>query len=69
MIKKYKYKGKIKMKVCKDKCVACGSCVGACPVNAIDFVDGVAFIDKDKCIECGTCEAICPVEAINSDEQ
>lgn len=56
------------MKVCKNKCIACGTCVGACPVNAIDFVDGVAKIDKEKCIGCGTCEAVCPVEAVTSND-
>ena len=56
------------MKVCKEKCIACGTCVGACPVNAIKFVNDVACIDKEKCIGCCTCEAMCPVEAITSDD-
>lgn len=57
------------MKVCKDKCIACGSCVGACPVGAIEFVDGCASINKEICINCGTCKAICPVEAINDENK
>lgn len=54
------------MKVCKDKCIACGTCMGSCPVDAIKFEDGVAKIDNEKCIGCGTCEAVCPVEAVTS---
>lgn len=57
------------MKVKCKECIACGSCVGACPVNAIEFVDGVAKIDQEKCIQCGTCEVICPVSAITSNDE
>ncbi len=46
------------------KCIACGACVNVCPVGAISFVKGKAFIDKEICIKCHTCENICPVMAI-----
>ncbi len=46
-----------------DKCVACGSCIGECPVEAIHEGD-VYTIDPDVCINCGACEAVCPNEAI-----
>ena len=50
----------------KNKCIACGACVNACPVAAISFgKDGKAQIDKTKCINCGTCQGICPVAAID----
>jgi len=45
------------------KCVACGSCIGECPVEAINEGD-VYTIDADACIDCGACEAACPNEAI-----
>ena len=49
----------------KNKCISCGACVSACPVNAIEFdEDGKAKINTDICIHCGTCQAICPVNAI-----
>jgi uncharacterized Fe-S center protein len=48
----------------KDKCVACGTCVKDCPVNAITLGD-VASIDSGKCIGCAHCIAVCPQAAID----
>ena len=56
------------MVVNKDTCIACQTCVGCCPVNAISMVDGKAKIDQSKCIKCGTCKDICPVGAITDDK-
>ena len=50
----------------KDKCTACGSCVEACPVDAIK-VEEKAIIDEENCIDCGTCVDECPEEAISLD--
>lgn len=46
-----------------DKCISCGACESACPVNAISQGDERYVIDPELCIECGTCRAVCPVEA------
>ena len=48
----------------KSKCIGCGTCVNICPVGAISFVYGKAFIDKDLCIKCHSCENACPMNAI-----
>ncbi|MCQ5130990.1 4Fe-4S binding protein [Butyricicoccus faecihominis] len=46
-------------------CVACGSCVGACPMGAIRIASGViAQIDGEKCVGCGKCAKICPAAVI-----
>ncbi|MGD9288389.1 MAG: DUF362 domain-containing protein [Desulfobacterales bacterium] len=46
------------------RCIACGTCIEACPMEAIGFVDERASIDDDKCIRCYCCHEICPEEAI-----
>ena len=37
-----------------------GSCVKACPFDAIHIVNGIAVVDKGKCKACGKCVAVCP---------
>jgi NAD-dependent dihydropyrimidine dehydrogenase PreA subunit len=49
--------------VITDNCVACGTCISACPVEAISEGD-IYKIDPDTCIDCGTCADSCPSEAI-----
>ncbi|MCX5681556.1 MAG: 4Fe-4S binding protein [Candidatus Omnitrophica bacterium] len=49
-----------------DKCVACGTCVPECPVEAISEGSPIYKIDAEKCIDCGACAAVCPTEAIES---
>ena len=46
-----------------DNCVACGSCIGECPVGAISEGD-IYKIDPDQCLDCGTCAGVCPNDAI-----
>ena len=41
-------------------CSGCGTCVGICPVNCLNVLNGYGQIDKDKCIRCGLCYFICP---------
>lgn len=51
-----------------DECIACGSCEGECPVQAISEGDEKYNIDSTLCTDCGACADICPVEAIVSGE-
>lgn len=50
--------------ITSKKCIGCGICVQACPVDALDLVDGIAVADDDKCIKCGKCVRVCPTSAI-----
>ncbi|TKG87145.1 DUF4263 domain-containing protein [Puteibacter caeruleilacunae] len=45
-----------------DDCIACGTCIDECPVEAISEGD-IYSIDSDLCISCGICTDVCPVEA------
>ena len=51
-------------KSCNYGCLGEGSCVQACPFDAIHIVNGVAVVDKDACKACGKCIAVCPKHLI-----
>jgi uncharacterized protein (DUF362 family)/NAD-dependent dihydropyrimidine dehydrogenase PreA subunit len=51
------------MKVDRGLCDACGSCVRACPVDAIVLKDRPTF-DHNACIACYCCYELCPRSAI-----
>ena len=58
------HKEKTMAYVITDKCVMCGKCKDACPVEAISAGDPKFTIDADKCVDCGACAGECPSEAI-----
>jgi len=48
-----------------NKCIACGLCQSACPVEAIEMnAKGEPIILVDKCIGCQKCVKVCPAEAL-----
>ena len=51
-----------------DKCIKCGCCAAACPVQCIKEGETKYEIDASKCIECGTCASVCPVGAPAKEE-
>ena len=53
--------------VISDECVACGTCAGECPVEAISEGDGKYEIDADTCMDCGSCAGACPAGAISQE--
>lgn len=56
----------LKVKVDKDLCIACGTCVAYCPYHApkLESVGGISF-DLDACRGCGLCVALCPAFALD----
>ncbi len=51
-------------KSCKYGCMGFGSCVKACPFDAIHVVGGIAVVDKEACKACGKCIETCPKHLI-----
>ena len=52
-------------KICPIGCVGLGTCVQACPFNALSMgPEGLPVVNADLCTGCGTCERICPKNII-----
>ncbi len=51
-------------KSCDYGCLGFGSCVKACPFDAIHIINGVAVVEKEACRACGKCVAKCPKHLI-----
>lgn len=48
-------------KLCPDGCLGLGTCVKACPFNALYINEnGVAVVNPQKCTGCGKCTTVCP---------
>jgi len=52
-------------KVDAEKCTGCGSCIDACPSEAIKMDGDKAVVEADNCVDCAVCVDECPVEAIS----
>lgn len=50
--------------VITSKCSSCDSCIEMCPVDAIEYREGKAFIIEAKCRNCKACVNVCPDNAI-----
>lgn len=52
--------------VCRDGCVACGTCLMVCGKQAIRVMKGCyAQVDAFRCEGCGNCAAVCPTNCIS----
>ena len=50
------------MELDQDKCINCGKCERACPMNVAVRKD----INVAECIRCGRCKKVCPTQAIRT---
>jgi len=56
--------GESELMYAQSKCIQCGTCVAACPENAISLAPERIIIDRQRCSICGRCAAVCPTKAI-----
>ena len=52
------------IKLKKDMCDFCGTCVSVCLDDAIELYEARLTIDLIKCTECKKCVKVCPFEAL-----
>jgi iron only hydrogenase large subunit-like protein len=53
------------VKIDRNKCIGCVTCMKACPIKAIRLgKDKKAKILYERCIDCGECLRVCPYDAV-----
>lgn len=57
-------KNKVMAYKISEECIACGTCIDECPVEAISEGD-IYKIDADLCTDCGSCAEVCPTDCIS----
>jgi H+/Na+-translocating ferredoxin:NAD+ oxidoreductase subunit B len=48
-----------------DLCVACGTCLERCQIEALEEGENCMEVDLARCIGCGLCVPTCPEEAVS----
>lgn len=56
--------GELSLQWNTEVCTFCGQCVEVCPLQSIEFKDGVLKYDEDDCWHCGRCSRVCQEGAL-----
>jgi pyruvate formate lyase activating enzyme len=48
----------------KNKCIACGECIEACPAHCLSITNTSVVIDRNACTRCFLCTRACPSTAL-----
>jgi len=48
-----------------DLCSGCGTCVPACPFEALSLEEGQSQVSTERCMGCGICTSRCPNQALS----
>jgi NAD-dependent dihydropyrimidine dehydrogenase PreA subunit len=55
----------VEIKIDKDKCDGCGTCVDTCPVEVFEIKEEKSVpVNVGECLVCMACEVQCPSGAI-----
>ncbi|GAH31752.1 unnamed protein product [marine sediment metagenome] len=57
----------MKIAVDTEKCIQCGACERACPmdIKILEYTDKGSRVTSAECIQCMECITVCPTSAIN----
>lgn len=54
------------IRIKKDLCDFCGTCVSVCPDDAIELFEARVIINNEICTDCLRCVKVCPFDVLEA---